>query len=111
MSALAQDGLLDAEGFAPDAVWLERTAEHLYPDAPANLHGSLYAPRVRHTADLLLSLHDGYYFGDTAFSRMIRLRATHGNALRSSSNAFLMSTHRTFAPHVRAADVRPLLRD
>jgi hypothetical protein len=42
---------------------------------------------------------------------MIRLRATHGNARRSSSNAFLMSTHRTFAPHVRAADVRPLLRD
>ena len=111
VSALAQDGLLDAQGFAPDAAWLARTAGHLYPDAPANLHGSLYAPRVQHTADLLLSLHDGYYFGDAAFSRMIRLRATHGNALRSSSNAFLMSTHRTFAPHVRAADVRPLLRD
>jgi hypothetical protein len=111
VESLRRDGVLDAEGFAPDHVWLARTAEHDYPDAPANLHGSLHAPRVRHTADLLLSLKDGYYYGATAFGQMIRLRATHGNAERASTSAFLMSTHRRFGPYVRATEARPLLRD
>jgi hypothetical protein len=44
------------------------------------------------------------------FSHFIRLAATHGNALRSSTNAFLMSTHRTFSPHVRADQAQPLLK-
>jgi hypothetical protein len=65
---------------------------------------------VRHTADVLVSLRDGYYYGATSFSRMVRLLATHGNALRSSSTAFLMSTHRTFPTHVRSAEARPVLR-
>lgn len=108
--ALEAEGLTDAGGFASDAVWLERTAQHDYPDALANLHGSLNAPLVRHTADVLLSLRDGYYYGATAFSQMIRLLATHGNALRPSSTAFLMSTHQAFPAHVRATEARPYLR-
>lgn len=108
---LEAGGEMDAGGFATDAAWFTRTAGHVYPDAPANIHGSLCAPRVRHTADILVSLRDGYYYGASAFSHMIRLRATHGNALRSSTNAFLMSTHRTFPGHVRATEARPFLRD
>ena len=110
MRELEEGGELDDEGFATDATWLAHTAEHTYPDALANLHGSLHAPRVRHTADILLSLRDGFYYGATAFSQMIRLRATHGNALRSSSSAFLMSTHRTFPTYVRATEAQPLLK-
>jgi hypothetical protein len=110
VKALGAEGLTDAEGFAPDAEWLARTAEHLYPDALANLYESLYAPRVRHTADVLVSLEDGYYYGSTAFSHIARLLATHGNALRPSSTAFLMSTHREFPSYVRAGEARPFLR-
>ncbi|HEX7957167.1 MAG TPA: hypothetical protein VF508_09500, partial [Pyrinomonadaceae bacterium] len=87
--SLGAEGRFDAEGFARDADWLSRTWGHTYPDAPANLYASVYTPRVRHTADVLVSLRDGYYYGATAFSRMVRLLATHGNALRSSSHAFL----------------------
>ncbi|HWF89255.1 MAG TPA: hypothetical protein VN659_10480, partial [Pyrinomonadaceae bacterium] len=76
----------------------------------ANIYKSLFTPRVKHTADILLSLNDGYYYGWTAFGRFVRLRATHGNALQASSNAFLMSTHREFPAFVRADDARPLLR-
>jgi hypothetical protein len=108
--ALAAEGLLDGEGFAPDAAWLARTAGHVYPDALSNLHGSLFAPRVGHTADVLVSLRDGYYYGASHFSRMVRLLATHGNALAPSTNAFLMSTHRDFPAHVRATEARPHLR-
>jgi hypothetical protein len=110
VSALREAGEMDDEGFASDAAWLARTAGHAYPDAPSNIHGSLLAPRVRHTADVLVSLRDGYYYGASAFGRFVTLRATHGNALRQSTSAFLMSTHREFPAHVRAAEARPFLR-
>src|SRR5687767_12717013 len=109
--ALGAEGLLDAEGYGPDSAWLARTAEHAYPDALSNLYESLNAPLVRHTADVLVSLEDGHYYGSTAFSRIARLMATHGNALRPSSTAFLMSTHRAFPAHVRAVEAKPFLRD
>ena len=96
--------------FATDAVWFERTAGHRYPNAVANIYKSLFTPRVKHTADVLISMNDGYYYGWTAFGRFVRLRATHGNALQASSNAFLMSTHREFPAFVRADDAKSLLR-
>jgi len=95
--------------FATDAVWFERTAGHRYPNAVANVYKSLFTPRVQHTADVLISMNDGHYYGWTAFGRFVRLRATHGNALQSSSNAFLMSTHRDFPAFVRADDAKSLL--
>ena len=111
LADLRRAGELDGQGFAADAAWLARTAEHDYPDAPANLYASLHEPRVQHTADLLVSLKDGYYYGDFLFSKIARLAATHGNALRPSTTAFLMSTHRALPPHVRASDAKPFLRD
>jgi hypothetical protein len=108
--SLAASGEADREGFAPDSEWFARTADHIYPDALANLYGSLLTPRVGHTADVLVSLADGYYYGDSTFSRLARLLATHGNALAPSTNAFLMSTHRDFPAHVRANAAGPHLR-
>ncbi|MGB8510565.1 MAG: hypothetical protein WCD76_19485, partial [Pyrinomonadaceae bacterium] len=102
---------LDGQGFAADAAWLARTATHTYPDALANLYDSIHAPHVHHTADVLVSLRDGFYYGSSVFSRLARLAATHGNALRASSTAFIMSTHRAFPAHVRAGEARPFLRD
>jgi hypothetical protein len=108
--ALGGAGELDARGLVSDSAWLARTAGHTYPDALANLYNSLHSPRVRHTADVLVSCHDGYYYGASVFSRMMRLLATHGNALRSSTHAFLMSTHRAFPSYVRADEAQPFLR-
>ena len=93
-----------------DKDWFDRTAGHQYPDAVPNIYKSLFTPRVQHTADILISLKDGYYYGWSPFGRFVRLLATHGNALQSSSNAFLMSTHREFPAHVRADDAKALLR-
>ncbi|HWT00940.1 MAG TPA: alkaline phosphatase family protein [Pyrinomonadaceae bacterium] len=110
INKLRDAGLLDEGGYAPDAAWYERTASHVYPDAVSNLFLSLHAPRVGHTADVLVSLRDGYYYGDSLFSRLARLAATHGNALRASSTAFMMSTHRTLPEFVRADEAQPLLK-
>ena len=83
----------------------EKTNAHRYPDVLTNLYKSLFT-RVKHTADILISLKDGYYYGWSPFGRFVRLAATHGNALRSSSNAFLMSTHRKLPECVRADDAQ-----
>ena len=96
-------------GFATDAEWFERTAGHRYPDALANIYKSLFTTRVKYTADILVSLKDAYYYGWSPFGRFVRLAATHGNALQSSSNAFVMSTHRQFPTFVRADDAKSLL--
>jgi hypothetical protein len=108
--ALVEDKALDAEGYASDEAWYAQTSNHIYPDALANLFHSLHSPRVAHTADVLVSLKDGYYYGMSFFSRFVKLEATHGNALRSSTSAFLMSTHRNFPVNVRAGDAQPLLK-
>ena len=100
---------LNEHEFVDDASWFERTNANRYPDAVVNIYKSLFTPRVKHTADVLISLKDGYYYGWSPFGRFVRLVATHGNALQSSSNAFLMSTHRTLPECVRADDARPLL--
>ena len=98
------------DGFLEDSVLFEKTNAHRYPDVLTNLYKSLFTPRVKHTADILISLKDGYYYGWSPFGRFVRLAATHGNALRSSSNAFLMSTHRKLPGCVRADDARKILR-
>src|SRR5215813_2217396 len=103
-------GKLDQEGFASDSTWFAHTNSHEYPDALANIFMSLHTQRVKHTADVLLSIRDGYYYGWSPFERMIRLAATHGNALLASSNAFLMSTHRQLPECVRADDAGKWLR-
>lgn len=110
INKLREDGVLDRNGYAPDKAWYERTASHIYPDALSNLFQSLHVPRVGHTADVLISLRDGYYYGDSFFSRLARLAATHGNALRASTNAFMMSTHRQLPEYVRADEAQPLLK-
>lgn len=98
------------DGFAAESVWFERTAAHRYPNAVANIYKSLFTSRVKHTADILLSLHDGYYYGWSPFGRFVRLAATHGNALQGSSNAFLMSTHNSLPAFIRADEARTYLR-
>ena len=106
---LELQSVVNAEGFVDDAVLFETTNKHRYPDVLANLYKSLFTPRVEHTADVLISLKDGYYYGWSPFGRFVRLAATHGNALQSSSNAFLMSTHRKLPECVRADNAREIL--
>lgn len=96
--------------FATNVTWFERTAGHHYPSALANIYKSIFTDRVKHTADVLLSMDDGYYYGWSPFGRLVRLRATHGNALQASSYAFMMSTHREFPAYVGADDAKSFLR-
>ena len=106
---LRNAGKIDEQGFTSAADWFTVTNRHLYPNVVVNLYKSLFTNRVQHTADILVSLHDGYYYGWSAFGKFVRLLATHGNALASSSNAFLMSTHREFPECVQADEAKGFL--
>jgi len=109
IQSLRNNGKLDSQGFAADSDWFAATSAHRYPNAVANIYHSLFRARVQHTADILISLKDRYYYGWSPFGRFVRLAATHGNALASSSNAFLMSTHRQIPECVKADEVKPWL--
>ena len=102
-------GRLDIPSFVSSSAWFEITNSHRYPNAVVNVYDSLMTQRVQHTADILISLRDGHYYGWSPFGKFVRLAATHGNALASSSNAFLMSTHRELPECVRADDAKPFL--
>ena len=102
-------GKIDEQGFASAADWFTATNGHVYPNVVVNLYKSLFTNRVQHTADILVSLHDGYYYGWSPFGKFVKLLATHGNALAASSNAFLMSTHREFPECVQADEAKGLL--
>jgi hypothetical protein len=110
VKALREAGQMNDQGFASADVWTQRTAAHVYPDALANLYSSVQTTRVCNPADVLVSLRDGYYFGWSAFEYVVKLVATHGNARRISSTAFLMSTHRQLPDVVRASDAGTLMR-
>ena len=105
---LRAGGKIDEQGFVSAADWFDSTNNHRYPNAVTNIYKSLFTNRVQHTADILVSLDDGYYYGWSAFGKFVRLLATHGNALASSSNAFLMSTHREFPECVQADGAKQL---
>lgn len=110
LQSLQESGKIDSAGFVSASDWFEQTNSHRYPNAVVNIYRSLFSARVQHTADILISLRDGYYYGWSPFGRMVRLAATHGNALASSSNAFLMSTHRDLPECVQADDARQWLK-
>ena len=106
---LKAGGLIDRRGYGADGVWFEATKDHTYPDALRNIWSSV-RDHVESTADVLVSFKDGYCYGSKLFGRLVTLVATHGSALRSTSYAFLMSTHREMAAHMRADEARSLLR-
>lgn len=109
LTTLRGRGDLDSDGFASDANWFESTKSNRYPDALANIYKSLFNNRVTNTADVLVSLRDGFYYGWSAFAHIVNLEATHGNALQSSSHAFMMSSHRELPPVIRADEASQFL--
>ncbi len=111
LKQLQRSGKQDANGYTASDDWFSQTNANKYPNAVVNIYKSLFTARVQHTADILISLRDGYYYGWSPFGKIVRLAATHGNALAASSNAFLMSTHRELPECVRADDARPLLKE
>jgi hypothetical protein len=104
LKKLSEQDKLDKEGFADDEAWFEATKGHRYPDILRRL--SIAATDlVINRPTMLLSLKDGYCYGNGSFIKMIDLVSTHGSALDTSTNAIAMSTSRRLPDYIRTVDL------
>ncbi len=88
----ADEGVLDADGFADDRAWLRLTARHEYPDPVVRIWRGFHG-LTEHVPDVIASLKDAYSAGMP--SRAVRYpegASTHGDLAAKSSTAFIMST-------------------
>jgi hypothetical protein len=105
VDALRAAGKADAEGFALDRDWYEATFDHLYPDGPSRIARGLTGLTGANSADLLVSLHDGWYWGDYAIDIVAPLNGTHGALRAGHSQTFFMSSAAPGPAHFRQADM------
>lgn len=95
-SALEKAGDLDAEGFAPAAVWLRENAAARFPGALERLVDALVGAYVEHEGTVVFSTVPGRAWGRKAgflgaWLRGGLLEGTHGGLDRESTLGFLMT--------------------
>jgi hypothetical protein len=108
MNRMRDQGQLDAEGYADDAAWFAATCDLPMPTPVQRVYGSLYR-NVVNTADIVISLADGYFCGDKTFTRFVHMVGTHGGLSRQSSVSFLMSSAFEAPAYVRPEEILPLI--
>jgi len=103
---------IDADGFADDRAWFERTMTHRYPD-PLNRLWRAFNGMVTHPPDVVASLKEAYCAGATSRTFWIpKITSTHGDLEQKSSTAFIMSTIGPVLPPgvgARHCDLPPIM--
>jgi hypothetical protein len=108
MKRMQDEGQLDAEGYASDQAWFVATRDLPMPAPVQRVYGSLCCD-VINTADIVISMADGYFYGDKTFTDFVKLRGTHGGLSRESTDSFLMSSAFEAPAYVRPDEVLPLV--
>jgi len=106
---LTEAGRLTPNGYAPDAVLFEATIEHHYPDAIDRLWRPFHE-QFQNKPDVLISVADGYHTGSEFQSRVITLRAAHGNLRPLSTYGFAATTAGELPAALRMRDLATALR-
>jgi hypothetical protein len=92
ITKMKADGCMDADGFADDRVWFDRTLTHKYPD-PLNRLWRAFNGMVEHVPDVIASLNEQYCAGSASRAFWLPyVASTHGDLQRKSTTAFIMST-------------------
>ncbi|MCX5654120.1 MAG: hypothetical protein NTY65_05675 [Planctomycetota bacterium] len=92
IAKMKADGRMDADGFADDRVWFDRTLTHKYPD-PLNRLWRAFNGMVEHVPDVIASLKEQYSAGSASRAFWLPyVASTHGDLQRKSATAFIMST-------------------
>ena len=108
LGSFRRDALLDADGFAADQAWFEATRTLDPPDPLHRIYTSLTSG-VQNTADIIVSLADGWYFGDESLDRWVDLKGTHGGLSAASTVTFSMSTVVDVPKWCRHEEILPLI--
>lgn len=98
-------GRMDSDGFADEDDWLAATIDHPYPDAPQRIVRGLDGSLVTNPADILISLADGWYWGDYSIDIPAGLNGTHGALAAGHTNTFFASTVAPGPKFFRQADM------
>jgi hypothetical protein len=101
---MRRDGACDADGFADDGVWFERTTDHYWPDAPRRVWDALHR-QVVNPPTVMLSIRDGFSAGLSEYEKYIKMLSTHGGLNQSNSATFLMTMTGRVTKSVRHQDV------
>ncbi len=91
VSRMQQQGLLDEEGFAGEDAWFRATCEMPMPVAVPRVYRALHS-NVINSSDLVISMADGYFYGDKSWTKWVTLHGTHGGLSYESTVSFLMSS-------------------
>ena len=104
VESLRKAGKISSDGFAPDRDWFLATVDHHYPDACRRLwdafHGLVISP-----PDVMLTLHDGWYAGESGLERFIEMASTHGSLDQRNSATFVMTMHKPLDGVLRSDEV------
>jgi hypothetical protein len=89
IAQMAEQGVLNPQGYASSESWFKYTAEHEYPDAINALYTGV-TNHVTNRANLIVSFNDGFHYGSQFFDKLVTMRSTHGNLHRTSMTGFYM---------------------
>lgn len=108
MTRMQEQGRLDADGYASEEAWFADTCDLPMPAPVQRVYRCLHS-NVINTADVVISMADGYYYGDRTWEKFVKLHGTHGGLSRESTDAFLMSSAFEAPAFIRPQEVLPTI--
>ena len=94
----------DAAGYFDADELLSATLTHTWP-APLQRLWRAHFALVANPPDVIVSLADNFYSGDTSLAGAVSIASTHGSLNYSNSVTFIMSTIGPLPPYMRSRDV------
>jgi len=99
----------DADGFVPDRVLFEATADHVYPDAVHRLWRA-FDGLIQNPPDVLVSLEEGWLVGSGSLRLFMQMASVHGSLRAPGSVGFVMTTAGPLPEVLRMEDLAEVLR-
>jgi hypothetical protein len=98
-----------SDGSIADRDWFRATADHIYPD-PLWRIWFAFNGLAQNSADVIVSLREGFFCGSRFFSALVDVASTHGALTRRGSTTFAMSNHTSLPPLLRVEDLGQYVR-
>lgn len=108
IGVLQSEGKMHPDGFVDDRDWFALTANHIYPDI-VYLSYNAMTSLVKHKADVMTFLEDGWLCGSPYMNMWLKFKSTHASPMRESVTGFLMSTDQNLPGTLRAKDALDVL--
>ena len=109
LERLQASGRTASDGSVADRDWFTATADHIYPD-PLWRIWFAFNGLAHNSADVIVSLREGFFCGSGFFSALVDVASTHGALTRRGSTTFATSNHAPLPPLLRVEDLGRYVR-